>query len=55
METNWDLGRQKSINEILQRGEEERKRALDTIDFLLNHKVEVIFSNGKSVFYNLKL
>lgn len=54
MESNLDFGRQKSINEILQRGEEERKRALDTIDFLLNHKVEVIFSNGKSVFYNLK-
>lgn len=54
MESNLDIGRQKSINEILQRGEEERKRALDTIDFLLNHKVEVIFSNGKSVFYNLK-
>ena len=54
MESNWDLGRQKSINEILQRGEEERKRALDTIDFLLNHKVEVKFSYGKSVFYNLK-
>ena len=54
MESNLDFGRQKSINEILQRGEEERKRALDTIDFLLNHKVEVVFLNGKSAFYNLK-
>lgn len=45
MENDVDLSMQKTINELIKRANEERNKAIKTIDFLLTHKLPFVFSN----------
>lgn len=49
MEEQADFGRQKSINDILQRAKEERNKAINTINFLLNYKIPSVFLSSQNI------
>lgn len=53
MENGEDFSTQKTINDLIKRAEDEREKAINTIEFLQMHKVPETFSNAQAVVNNL--